>query len=308
MTVNNLPELNPTQPNSIKGKVRLPGVGLAILFGAFFFMTLVVGFIQLITIGENSTSTSALRILTVVQDICVFILPAIGAAFFVTRLPATFLGIDKKLNIRHLLMASLILIASIPAMDWIVNLNESIHLPESMASFEATLRGLEYAAEQAIKTLLGPSNAINIIISVLIIGLLTGVSEELFFRGAFQNLLCSTRLNKHLAIWITAIVFSTLHFEFFGFLPRMLLGAYFGYLLWWTGCLWLPILIHALNNSMVVVFTQLTDASTEAEAVGDAVESSLFNAPVTIILSGVVTCLGLYILRRMCTGKSTQTA
>ena len=77
--------------------------------------------------------------------------------------------------------------------------------------------------------------------------------------------------NKHLAVWIVAFVFSTLHFQFYGFVPRMLLGAIFGYAYLWSGSLWVPVIAHAYNNSSVVVMTWLQKAgmaSAEASEVG----------------------------------------
>ena len=71
----------------------------------------------------------------------------------------------------------------------------------------------------------------SLIVSVLIVGVFAGFSEELFFRGAMQRIMMSTRLNLHVTIWVVAVIFSLFHFQFFGFMPRLLLGAYFGYLL-----------------------------------------------------------------------------
>ncbi|MDE6177435.1 MAG: CPBP family intramembrane metalloprotease, partial [Paramuribaculum sp.] len=92
-----------------------------------------------------------------------------------------------------------------------------------------------------------------LIISVIIIGVLAGVSEELFFRGTLQRLLITRPMPPHIAIWLTAVIFSLVHFQFFGFVPRVLLGAFFGYLAWWSGSVWLPAIIHAVNNSVVVI-------------------------------------------------------
>lgn len=288
------------QPEHIKGKVRLPGLGIAVLFGAFFLMILIVGAVQLLTVGESTDSTKALRLLSVLQDILVFILPAIVAAMVVTRLPATFLGIDKKIPLKPFLLSIVVMFTAMPAMEWIVSLNDGIHLPDSMHGLEESLRAIENEAAAAVTALLGAPDTINIIISILIIGLLTGISEELFFRGALQNLFFATRMKKHLCVWITAIIFSALHFQFFGFVPRILLGAYFGYLLWWTGSLWVPILMHALNNSLVVLTTQLGEESAETGEIESAVESTMFSDPLLITLSFVVTILGLYILHRTC--------
>ncbi len=75
----------------------------------------------------------------------------------------------------------------------------------------------------------------------------------IFFRGALQRIMATGGVSAHAAIWIAAFVFSAFHMQFFGFLPRLLIGAFFGYLLWWSGSLWLPVCAHALNNTMALV-------------------------------------------------------
>ncbi|MDE6269714.1 MAG: CPBP family intramembrane metalloprotease, partial [Muribaculaceae bacterium] len=89
--------------------------------------------------------------------------------------------------------------------------------------------------------------------NILIIGVAAGVSEELFFRGALQRLLSTGGMSTHAAVWTAAVVFSAMHLQFFGFVPRMLLGAYFGYLLVWSRSIWLPAAAHALNNTVYVI-------------------------------------------------------
>ena len=63
-----------------------------------------------------------------------------------------------------------------------------------------------------------------------------------------QRAIVTLPVNAHVAIWVTAIIFSAVHMQFFGFVPRMILGALFGYLAYWSGSLWLPIIAHAFNN------------------------------------------------------------
>ena len=70
------------------------------------------------------------------------------------------------------------------------------------------------------------------------------------FRGVLQQLLGGRR---HVAIWLTAVIFSAIHMQFYGFVPRMLMGALFGYVFVWTGSLWVPIVMHFVNNGMAVL-------------------------------------------------------
>ena len=125
----------------------------------------------------------------------------------------------------------------------------------------------------------------DLIASVVCVGLLTGLGEEMFFRGALQRICCDGMRRRHLAVWTAAFVFSTLHFQFFGFVPRLVLGAFFGYAYLWSGSLWVPVIGHAFNNSAVVAFMWMGNNSIDAASMGEAGSQSA----VVAIVSAVVT-------------------
>lgn len=234
-------------------RILKPGVGLSLL-GCIFLFCLIVGSLVIGMLPRIiSRPEAAMRIGTVVQDFMVFIVPAIGTAMVASRLPARLLAVDHWAGWRNVLWSLLAMCASIPAMNVIIEWNQNIRLPESMAGFEARMRAMEEAAAASTELLIGGSGLGSLLVSVLIVGVLAGFSEELFFRGALQRLLGMTRMNRHVAVWLTAFVFSAVHFQFFGFVPRMLLGAFFGYLLLWSGSLWLPVIAHVFNNTLVVI-------------------------------------------------------
>ena len=98
---------------------------------------------------------------------------------------------------------------------------------------------------------------------------MAGLSEEMLFRGAMLPTMQDSRLGTHAVVWLVAIIFSAIHLQFYGFIPRMLLGVWLGYLLVWTRSLWVPIIAHTLNNSTVVLFSYLTNVGLVAEGTGD---------------------------------------
>lgn len=260
----NTPETTPTQPTHITLKgaygnlpfVRNPGLGIGVLFGAFFALMVIVSIgvgIFMFATGDVQLSAKGLRIITVIQDVFVFVIPAVIAAIVVTRLPANLLAITAKPRFTSIVMALVILGVSMPAMEYIISLNQSLPLPDSLGWLEDLIRKMEDDAANAVNALAGGTSVGDLIMGVLIVGVLTGFSEEIFFRGAMLNLFLSTRMRKHLCVWLVAIIFSFMHFQFYGFVPRILMGAYFGYLIWWTGSLWVPVIAHAFNNSLVVV-------------------------------------------------------
>lgn len=204
----------------------------------------------------GSLTTRILRIATIVQDLTVFILPAIITAVVVNRLPASMLGVDKMFTLKQLILAVGVMVAATPAMNLLIDWNANITLPESMAGIEAALKASEAQAQVAVELMLAGDGWAQTLIAVLIVGALAGLSEELYFRGVLQRLIGSGTVNIHVAIWVTAVLFSLFHMQFYGFFPRILLGAFFGYLLYWTGSLWLPIIMHTLNNSVYVITTR----------------------------------------------------
>lgn len=278
-------------------QIKNPGSGLILLLSLFAFFLILTPILGGWIAGGIEKPQAALRITMVIQDVMVFILPAIVMALAITRLPARLLAVDVKPNGRLLLLALLTLLFSVPVMNMIIQWNESIHLPESMASVEQTLRSLEQNAKQVTDMLMSGASVPSMLVSVLIVGVLAGFSEELFFRGAKQRLLVASKLNAHAAIWIVAFVFSLFHFQFFGFVPRMLLGAYFGYLLWWSKSLWVPMIVHMFNNSIVVCSTWL--AANDSGSLLDTVGTGDSFGSVTIaVLSAICTVAGIVLLRR----------
>jgi membrane protease YdiL (CAAX protease family) len=117
-------------------------------------------------------------------------------------------------------------------------------------------------------------------VNILMLAIIPALGEELIFRACFQKVFVRWTGNYHVAIWITAIVFSAIHFQFFGFFPRMILGALFGYLFVWSGNIWIPILAHFLNNGMAVLAAFILQQ--EGKSIDQAFESDSVTVPIFI--------------------------
>ncbi len=262
----------------------------------FSFFGLVVAGLLMDVLTHSGVTTKSLRIATVVQDILVFILPAILTAAMVTNRPDRLLETERRPDMRLLLYAVAVMIVSMPVMNAIVMWNESLTLPDSLHDVESWMRMTEENARRSVETLLGGSTVGDLVVSIFLIGILAGLSEEIYFRGTMQRLLASEKLNAHSAIWITAIIFSIFHFQFFGFFPRLILGAFFGYLLYWSGSLWLPVAVHALNNTIVVVTSWYTKINPDSSIAG--VDRIGTDSPSLMSFSIVLSAFFLYALSR----------
>ncbi|MCH5247690.1 MAG: CPBP family intramembrane metalloprotease [Muribaculaceae bacterium] len=275
--------------------------GFALFIFLFLLMLVMTSLLAEFVTSKMTNQVAGFRILTVVQDLLVFILPAVVTALLMTRLPARFLNIDLPPYPIPLTLALVTLLVSIPFMNRVIEWNANIQLPEALEGLEAQMRQMEDTAETFINSMMNGSSVGSLILSIAIIGVLAGLSEELFFRGALQKLLLMTGMNHHVAIWTGAVIFSVFHFQFFGFVPRLLLGAYFGYLVWWTRSLWIPIIIHSINNSIVVV-TEWHEANLpENVNVPDEGGNLLVN-----FISLLFMVAGLYLIRRACNPKSNS--
>jgi membrane protease YdiL (CAAX protease family) len=119
------------------------------------------------------------------------------------------------------------------------------------------MKSSEEMAGKLTKFLIHFDRPIDYVVGMLVIAALAGLGEELFFRGILQNLFEKHLNNPHVAIWASAAVFSFIHFQFYGFFPRLLLGAFFGYLYVWYRNLWIPIIAHFFNNGFVLTMNYL---------------------------------------------------
>ena len=259
-----------------------------------FFLTTVVAY--LITLKFGGDSTPAMRIAAIMQDVLLLILPAIATAMLVTRRPADLLAL-RVASPRRLwlpgVLAAVTLVVSTPAMNAVIAWNAKLPLPEGLA---AAMLEMEQSAAAALSVIQGHGGVGDIIVAVFVMGVAAGFAEELFFRGAFQRLLVTGRVNVHAAVWVVGIVFSLVHMQFYGFVPRMLLGVYFGYLMVWSGTVWLPIIIHALNNTLYVLNARLAGEGSALETIGTG-DTALWAA-----VSVVATVALLYVLNRVCRG------
>lgn len=226
------------------------------------------GLIAASVLGLLVVNQGMLAMLTV-QDVFAFIVPAILAmAIFYLR-PLHVMCLDRAPSFKAILVVLAFYLVSLPAMNWLVDLNQSMSLPSWMSGIEELMRDMEDSAADATEQLLDINTLWQFLSSVFVIGVMAGLSEEMLFRGAMQRTMQDSRLNTHAVVWITAIVFSAFHMQFFGFIPRMMLGAWLGYLLVWTRSLWVPIIAHTLNNSTVVFFSYMANKGIMPEDFGD---------------------------------------
>jgi membrane protease YdiL (CAAX protease family) len=226
------------------------------------------GLLVVSAVSALDISQGLLAMLTA-QDILAFIVPAVVAmAIFYFR-PLHAMCLDRAPGWTAIIIVVLFYIISLPAMNWLVELNKSMALPAWMSGIEQAMIKAEEVAAETTKQLLDFQSIWMLIACTFVVGFMAGLSEEMLFRGAMLRTMQDSRLGTHAAVWITAIIFSAIHLQFYGFVPRLLLGVWLGYLLVWTRSLWVPIIAHTLNNATVVVMSYLTNRGVLPEGYGD---------------------------------------
>ncbi|OIP82132.1 MAG: hypothetical protein AUK44_08425 [Porphyromonadaceae bacterium CG2_30_38_12] len=197
-----------------------------------------------------------LRIAQIIQSLFLFVATPLILAFFWSEKPLHYLHLSTKSNPTSYLLVVLIAIIAIPFINFLGELNKQIALPHFLSAIEIWMKDMETQMEILIVKLLTVSTLGALLFNLFLIAVLPALGEELFFRGILQKLFTEWR-KPILAIWLAAFIFSSIHLQFYGFIPRLLLGAFFGYLVLWSGNLWLPIVAHFTNNSMGILFFYL---------------------------------------------------
>jgi membrane protease YdiL (CAAX protease family) len=208
--------------------------------------------------------------------------------------PSVAVNIDPNKEINPLLwiLTALTIICFMPADSWVISWNQSVELPEFFAGIESWAKEQEKANQGLMLYLTNFSNPVEFLAGLVILALVPAIGEELLFRGILQSKIAIVTKNYHIGIWIAAIVFSAIHFQFYGFVPRMLLGALFGYMYVWSGNLAIPILAHFVNNGFTLL---LIYAGLNLEA----------TAPTEMaLLSALLVILFIYLFRRVALNKT----
>jgi uncharacterized protein len=159
----------------------------------------------------------------------------------------------KGITGTSIMITVLIVLAFMVVNALVLRWNMGIELPEFMEGFERWAQQKEDEAARLTRNLTLMPTVEHLLVAFLVIAILPSIGEELLFRGLIQNKLYAGIGNIHWAIWISGILFSAIHFQFYGFFPRILLGVLFGYLYYWSGNLWIPILAHFINNGFTIL-------------------------------------------------------
>jgi uncharacterized protein len=196
---------------------------------------------------------NATKFLQVFISIGLFIVPAWFFPKAIQQDSASFLKVNSGFTFKDISFGLALMILSTPLISWLIYFNGSVTFPASMAEIEHQLRLAEEAASQLSNAFVKSDSFPVFLINVLVVALIPAICEELLFRGAIQQFFTFCFRNKHFSVWITAIIFSAFHMQFFGFLPRLVLGVFLGYMFAYSGTIWVSVIAHFFNNLMALL-------------------------------------------------------
>ena len=192
------------------------------------------------------------------------------------------------------LLTFLFVIVNSPVVVW----NKSIVFPELLSSFESWAKLKESQLEKLTIYLVSFESFSEYLIGIIAIALIPGFFEEFLFRGIIQKNINLVSKNHHLAIWLSALIFSAIHMQFYGFFPRLLMGALFGYLFYWSGSIFYAVAAHAFNN----FFSLTIWYSTQLGFFGEEYKLGVNDPPdlpiIVILLSLSLFLIVLYFVRQ----------
>lgn len=237
---------------------------------------------------NNPKSINILKYFQTIQSLGLFVLPPFLIGYFYSENKSTaYLRLDRPPLYFSILLVAILMFCVIPFINLLGEINSWMKLPHFMASVEQWMKNSENNAQQLTQAFLKGSSFGVLLVNIFVVALIPAIGEEMVFRGIFQRLFTEWTKSIHWGVIIAAAFFSFMHFEFYGFLPRMILGILLGYLFVWSDTLWLPIIAHFFNNGIAVVCTFLWNnkfISTDPDKF-QTTPASLFIAALSLILA-----------------------
>ena len=279
-------------------------VGYAVIFAwAMGGFGLSVGEFQEV-VQSPTTHAEGWGLLMMMQGVVLFVAGAGGALALASALGYRWAEYFSPRRLGAgwwLLAAALLIVVILPLMSVIIAWNAGAHFPAALHDFEGWARASEDRAAVLTKFLTNFNSGARFAVGVLVIALVPAVAEELVFRGVVQRNLVRW-FSPHVGVWLGAAIFSAIHFQFFGFVPRFVLGLVLGYLYLWSGNILVSMAAHFTQNAVQLLILYLTQRGQFGWGFDPDSNDAL---PWTLVIpSGLLTAGLLYVLHRSMTAPA----
>lgn len=247
----------------------------------------------------NPDEVTYLKASQVLSLIGLFIFPAVSSAYLFSDNWKKFLYLDKPVRVDKLIYTGVLALTMQPFLSWMVYWNNQIKFPAFMHGAEVWMQNMEAQMNETVQLLLVTNSFGTFLVNVLIIAVLTAIGEEFFFRGTLQRMLTDGTKKPYLAAIVIGILFSIIHFQFYGFFARAFMGIFFGIMVVNSKSLLLPIVAHAVNNAYgVFMYYYCTKNDIPIETVDNPSEPpTLWIVAVSLLVSALLYRTILRIIR-----------
>jgi len=208
---------------------------------------------------SNPTVISALKYIQGWSHFGIFLAPALIFGMLSGRDIMSYYNAKKLPSIKIFIFAIVLLFIANPLIGLLMEWNSAMQLPDFLSGLEEKMRNMEDTAKVATEALIRGNNVSQLMANLVVMAVLPALGEEFLFRGFLMRYFSQFIKNIHFNILIVSILFSAMHLQFYGFLPRMALGMILGYFFYWSGSIWVPVLVHFINNGAVVLVYYLAE-------------------------------------------------
>ena len=250
---------------------------------------------KLIEVMALPQNTNKVMLMQVLGTLVMMAVPAFVFAKIVAKQPVQYLGFSNKINYLQILLVVAIAFIGLFLSGGLGELNKLIPLSNSL---KLRFEKLEQDYEKQVMIFANMKTFGDYFLSMIMIAILPAIFEELLFRGALQKLLIDWFKTPHIAILVTSIIFSLVHFSFYGFLPRMMLGMVLGYLYFYGKSIWLNILMHFINNGVAITAMFLAIRNNKS-----ATETMKAGFPIWVLIIVLPAMIGLLFIYKKVSEK-----
>jgi len=209
--------------------------------------------------NPGTADNSQLLVLAFFNSLFSFILIPMAYLSMVNKASITELYPKNRIDVFAFLLSILSIIAIAPFISFVIKLNYSIELPVWLSEFERNIKASDARSKEMTSALLALRTPTDLIAVIVVMAIVPGICEEVFFRGFLQIQLQNVLKNEHYAILFASGLFSLFHFQFYGFFPRLISGALLGYIFFWSKNIWYPIAVHIFNNLIALLLYNFSE-------------------------------------------------
>lgn len=271
-------------------------LGLAFQFLGAFLAAWIYGFrvSDVLALGayDDANYVAASKLIQMLGSVGTFIIPAFLFSYLFEGQLFSYYKFRNPTGAIPMFLVILMMISVIPFINYMAEINLKMEIP--IRALDQLLRSLESSAEEMMVAFTATKSISGLLVNLLMIGVIAAVGEELIFRGLMQRLMTQMLKNPHVAILITALLFSAFHFQFFSFLPRFVLGLILGYLMYYGQSIWYPILAHFVNNAMGVIYYYFNSRGSADDMLEEIGTSTLIPVAAVVSLALFLLCGALW--------------